>query len=236
MRVLIVYAHHEPTSFNAAMTHEAREALVGAGHEVIVSDLYRAGFDPVSDRRNFRTVKDPTRLKRQDEEQHASQNNSFAPDLQAEMDKLAWCDVLVFQFPLWWLGLPAILKGWVDRVLAAGRAYGGGGYFGRGVFAGKRAMCSVTVGGAAPVYSGFGVYGPLESILHPVHHGILAFVGFTVIEPFVVYGPSRMTPDQRAAALVQYRERVLNLQSAPVLPTLDIERYEQLVLISRGDA
>ena len=43
------------------------------------------------------------------------------------MDKLAWCEVLIFQFPLWWLGLPAILKGWVDRVFAVGRAYGGGG-------------------------------------------------------------------------------------------------------------
>lgn len=236
MRVLIVHAHHEPTSFNAALTHEAREALVGAGHEVIVSDLYRAGFDPVSDRRNFRTVKDPARLKQQDEEQYASQNDGFAPELQAEMDRLAWCDVLVFQFPLWWLGLPAILKGWVDRVLALGRAYGGGRYFGRGVFAGKRAMCSVTVGGCAPVYSKLGAYGPLEAILYPVHHGILAFVGFTVIEPFVVYGPSRMTADQRATALAQYRERVLSLQSAALLPALDIERYEQLVLINRGEA
>ena len=47
-----------------------------------------------------------------------------APELQAEMDKVTWCDALVFQFPLWWLGRPAILKGWVDRVFAVTFALG----------------------------------------------------------------------------------------------------------------
>lgn len=70
------------------------------------------------------------------------------------MDKLFWCDALILQFPLWWFGLPAILKGWVDRVFASGRRiYGGGKWYDRGVFAGKRAMCSVTIGGPPPIYS-----------------------------------------------------------------------------------
>jgi NAD(P)H dehydrogenase (quinone) len=57
------------------------------------------------------------------------------------MDKLFWCDALILQFSLWWLGMPAILKGWVDRVLAAGgRVYGGGLWRDRGVFVAKRAM------------------------------------------------------------------------------------------------
>ena len=116
MRVFIVHAHHEPGSFNGALTREACAALAAAGDEVVVSDLYAMGFDPVSDRRNFTTVRDPRRLKQQDEESHASANGGFVAELQAEMDKVAWCDALVLQFPLWWLGLPAILKGWVDRV------------------------------------------------------------------------------------------------------------------------
>src|SRR5262245_58457416 len=126
MRIFIVHAHHEPTSFNGAMTREATVSLPAAGHEVVVSDLYAIGFDPVSDRRNFLTVKAPERLKQQDEEAYASERDGFAADIQAEMDKLVWCDVLILQFPLWWLGLPAILKGWVDRVFAVGRAYGVG--------------------------------------------------------------------------------------------------------------
>jgi NAD(P)H dehydrogenase (quinone) len=152
-RVLIVHAHHEPSSFNAAMTREAVAALEEAGHEVIVSDLYAMGFNPVSDRRNFVTTVDQLRLHQQAEEAYASAHSGFAPDLQAEMDKLAWCDALIFQFPTWWLGLPAILKGWVDRVFAVGRAYGGGRWFDRGFFAGKLAMCSVTVGGRPELYS-----------------------------------------------------------------------------------
>jgi NAD(P)H dehydrogenase (quinone) len=230
MKILIVHAHHEPTSFNGALTDTALNALRSANHEVIVSDLYAMGFDPVSDRRNFSTVKDASRLKQQNEEEHASAVNGYSSDLQVEMDKLAWCDVLVLQFPLWWLGLPAILKGWVDRVFAVGRAYGGGRYFSRGVFSGKRAMCSVTIGGGEGAYSEVGAYGPLAPILQPIHHGILGFVGFTVIEPFVVFAPSRMTQDERQTVLERYRERVVNLENAPVIPTLDIEQYQGMVL------
>jgi len=230
MRVLIVHAHHEPASFNGALTREATTALRTARHEVVVSDLYGERFDPVSDRRNFVTVLDKDRLKQQGEEEHASRNDGYERALQAEMDKVAWCDVMIFQFPLWWLGLPAILKGWVDRVFAVGRAYGGGRYFSRGVFAGKRAMCSVTIGGPSAAYSTRGAYGPVEPILYPIHHGIFAFVGFEVIEPFVVHAPSRMTEEERAAVLARYRGRALGLRSAPAMPMLDIDRYEGLVL------
>ena len=153
MKVFIVHAHHEPSSFNAALTGHALAILRSAGHEVQVSDLYAMGFDPVSDRRNFLTVKTAERLRQQDEEAYASAHAGFSPQLQAEMDKLAWCELLVLQFPLWWLGMPAILKGWVDRVFAVGFAYGGGRYFDRGVFAGKRALCSLTAGGPAEVWS-----------------------------------------------------------------------------------
>jgi NAD(P)H dehydrogenase (quinone) len=217
MRVLIVHAHPEPSSFNGMMTREAVAALTGAGHNVVVSDLYAMGFDPVSDRRNFTTIADPTRLDLQAEEAVASARSGFVSELQMEMDKVAWCDVLIFQFPIWWLGFPAILKGWVDRVFALGRAYGGGRWFDQGRFAGKRAMCAVTVGGLAPVYSDAGAYGPIENILFPIHRGIFGFTGFSVIAPFVVYGPNRITLAERQDYLVRFRDRVLNLDTAPIL-------------------
>jgi NAD(P)H dehydrogenase (quinone) len=232
MRIFIVHAHHEPASFNGAMTREATVSLTAAGHEVVVSDLYAMGFDPVSDRRNFVTVKNTSRLKQQDEESYASAHDGYVPEIQAEMNKLDWCEVLIFQFPLWWLGLPAILKGWVDRVFAVGRAYGGGKYFDRGVFAGKYAMCALTVGGLFAAYSEIGLYGSIDAILFPIHHGIFGFVGFTVIEPFVVYGPSRLSHEQRVAFLARYRQRILNLESAPTLPQPNTADYENLVLKS----
>ncbi|MDH7971602.1 NAD(P)H-dependent oxidoreductase [Sphingomonas sp. AR_OL41] len=217
MRVLIVFAHAEPTSFNGAMLHAGVAALTAAGHEVKVSDLYAMGFDPVSDRRNFVTIANPAELRQQTEEAHASANGGFVSDLQAEMDKLAWCDILVFQFPIWWLGLPAILKGWVDRVFAVGRAYGGGRWFEGGFFAGKRAMCAVSVGGLEDVYSEDGVYARIEDILFPIHRGIFAFTGFGVIEPFVVYGPGRISAAEREGYLRGYTERLLTLDTAPIL-------------------
>lgn len=224
MRVFIVHAHPEPKSFNGAMTREATAALKSAGHEVVVSDLYAMGFNPVSDRRNFTTVADAGVYRQQAEEAHAAQHDGFAPDLQSEMDKLFWCDALILQFPLWWFGLPAILKGWVDRVFASGgRIYGGGKWYDRGVLAGKRAMCSLTIGGPPPIYSGRGLNGPIGDILFPINHGMLYFTGFTVIEPFLVHAPVRISAEERAAHLARYRERVLGLATAPtiVYPKLD---------------
>ncbi len=134
------------------------------------------------------------------------------------MDRLAACDLLIFQFPLWWLGLPAILKGWIDRVFAVGRAYGDGRSFDSGMLKGKRAMCSVTTGGPPGAFSDRGVYAEIGEILFPVHRGVFGFVGMTVIEPFVVYGAARLTDDERRAALDRYERRLLDLDAAPILP------------------
>src|SRR5689334_18721293 len=114
MRAFIVHAHPEPKSFNGAMTQAATDALTQAGHQVVVSDLYAMGFNPVSDRRNFTTVCDELLFRQQAEEVFANEHDGFAPEIQGEMDKLFWCDALIFQFPLWWFSLPAILKGWVE--------------------------------------------------------------------------------------------------------------------------
>jgi NAD(P)H dehydrogenase (quinone) len=228
MRVFIVHAHHEPKSFSGAMTREAEAALHAAGHEVVISDLYAMGFNPVSGRHNFTTVKDPERLRQQTEEAHAAQHDGFSPDIQAEMDKLFWCDALILQFPLWWFGLPAILKGWVDRVFASGgRIYGGGKWYDRGVFAGKRAMCALTIGGPPSMYAESGLNGPIASILFPINHGMLYFTGFTVIEPFLVHAPARISEEERAANLARYRQRVLGLDTAPVITYPKLADYDE---------
>jgi NAD(P)H dehydrogenase (quinone) len=234
MPVFIVHAHPEPKSFNGAMTRLASKCLATAGHEVVISDLYAMGFDPVSDRRNFTTVLDADYYKQQAEEAYAAAHDGFAADIQQEMDNLFWCDVLTLQFPLWWFGMPAILKGWVDRVFASGgRIYGGGKWYDRGVFAGKRAMCAVTIGGPAPMYSEHGLNGAISSILFPINHGMLAFTGFSVIEPFLVHAPARIDDAARAAYLDRYRERLLTLATAPLLTYPKLDDYdERLVLKS----
>lgn len=234
MRAFIVHAHPEPKSFNGAMTREALHALTGAGHEVVVSDLYKMRFNPISDRGNFVTVKDANYYRQQNEEAYAATHDGFARDIQAEMDKLFWCDVLILQFPLWWFGLPAILKGWVDRVFASGgRIYGGGKWYDHGVFVGKRAMCSVTIGGREPMYSERGLNGRISEILFPVNHGILYFTGFTVIEPFLVHAPARRSDEERAAYLSRYRELVLALFEAPTINYPKLADYDADFVLRR---
>ncbi|WP_210213746.1 MULTISPECIES: NAD(P)H-dependent oxidoreductase [unclassified Mesorhizobium] len=176
------------------------------------------GFNPVSDRRNFTTRRDANYYRQQSEEANAAAHDGFAPDIQAEMGKLFWCDALILQFPLRWFGLPAILKGWVTECSRpGGRIYGGGKWYDRGVFAGKRAMCSVTIGGPPPIYSGCGLNGPISEILFPINHGMLYFVGFTVIEPFLVHTPARISDGERQRWLDRYRECVLSLANAPTI-------------------
>jgi NAD(P)H dehydrogenase (quinone) len=211
MNVLIVYAHHEPTSFGAAMLDAARRGLLDAGHTVEVSDLHAMAFDPVSDRRNFRTVADANRLDQQAEESFASRHDGFAMDVRAEIDKLRRADLLVFVFPIWWLSMPAIMKGWVDRVFALGVVYGGGRYFDNGVMKGRRAMCVVSVGGAAKDYDESGRYAPIDTVLYPIHRGILQFTGYEVLPPFVAYGPGRAGVEERQGMLRSLQGRMAAL-------------------------
>jgi len=222
MKVLIVHAHHEPASFNAALTRAAVEALDGQGHKHQVSDLYAMGFDPVSDRRNFTTVADPGFLKQQVEEAHATETGGFAADIAAEQDKLLWCDTLIFQFPLWWFGMPAILKGWADRVLAAGKIYGGGRWYDNGMLTGRRAMVSVTTGGPESMYSPTGLNGHIDTLLFPINHGIFYFTGFEVLPPHISWGPAHADAATRDAYLASWQQRVL------AIPDTEPIRYPRI--------
>ena len=79
-KALVILAHPERRSFNGAMADAAVETLRELGYDVAFSDLYRMGFDPVSDRRNFAGVKNPDYFKQQVEEDHATESGGFAPD------------------------------------------------------------------------------------------------------------------------------------------------------------
>ena len=227
MKVFIVHAHAEPQSFNGALTRHAKEVLEAAGHEVKISDLYEMQFDPVSDRHNFTSQKDGEYFKQQIEEMYATEVKGFAPEIQAEMEKLEECDVLIFQFPLWWFSMPAILKGWVDRVFAMGRIYGGGKWYDNGVFKGKKAMLSLTTGGPETMYSATGLNGDIHQILFPIQHGILRFVGFDVLPPFIVWSASRLGDEERKAYLEGYTQRLLSIEETDAIAYPSLSDYDE---------
>lgn len=101
MRVLLVHCHPCHESFVAAIRDAALEALAAGGHEVRLLDLYEMGFDPVLSAEGRRAYHTPGLNER-----------DVAPHLAA----LRWCEALIFVYPTWWYGQPAMLKGWLDRV------------------------------------------------------------------------------------------------------------------------
>ena len=217
MNVLIVFAHPESKSFNGALFDTAIKTLSAAGHTVASSDLYRMGFNPISDRRNFTSTKEADFLKLQIEEMHATEEGGFAPDIEAELQKVEQADLMIWQFPLWWFGLPAILKGWVDRVFAMGRTYGYGHIYETGVFKGKRALLSLTTGGPKEAYTPDGFNGDLDAILRPMQRGILEFTGFSVLRPQVHWQPVRVEPAERQAWLNAWSDRLRGIeQESPI--------------------
>lgn len=221
--VLIVYAHPEPKSFNAALCARARDALMAAGHAVTVSDLHADGFSPVAGRHDFTTVANPDFFHYQAEQAHAARLGGFAPDIAREQERLEAADLLILQFPLWWGGVPAMLKGWGERVFAYGFGYADGLRFESGVFRGRRAMVSLTTGGTTARFGAGAVYGELErQVLWQIQHLALEYMGYEVEPPFVAYGAARTDEAGRAAYLDELERRVLAAAAKPVDRSLKI--------------
>ncbi len=108
MRALVIHCHPKPDSFTAAVCRTVLDGLAEAGAEARCIDLYADGFDPTLSAHELDVYEDTARNR--------------AP-VQAHVDALMWCDTLVFVYPTWWYGLPAMLKGWLDRVLVPGVAF-----------------------------------------------------------------------------------------------------------------
>ena len=216
-KYFFVLAHPEAKSCCASMYNAAVAACIAAGHEVKVSDLYAMNFNPVTSRANFKSVKNPDFFKPQAEEAHASTiENGYSDELETEMQKLEWCDILVFQFPMYWFSMPAILKGWCDRVLASGRIYGGSvGMYGSHKFqkgeVPKRALLSLTTGGPEPGYLPGGFNGDWNGILRPIHRGIFEFCGFTVLAPNLMFGAAQAGDEVRKVKIQEWADRAPKL-------------------------
>lgn len=108
MRALVIYCHPNPESFTAAVRDTVIDRLERAGAQVRLIDLYAEGFDACLSARELADYEDEA--------------VNCGP-VQAHVDALRWCDTLVFVYPTWWYGLPARLKGWLDRVMVPGVAF-----------------------------------------------------------------------------------------------------------------
>ncbi len=211
--VLIVHAQPEPSSLTRSMVNTARDTLERAGHEVMESDLYAMGWKAVYDAGDFPDRMNTERLSFVQESGHAYAGGTQPADVAEEQRKLLRADLVILQFPLWWFGMPAIMKGWIDRVWAQGLAYGHKGAgnrhrYGEGGFQGRRAMLSVTTGGPAADYGPRGINGPLDDLLFPITHGVLFYPGMQVLPTHAVHGAGRMDSVGVQTALHAWKARL----------------------------
>ncbi|WP_142054754.1 NAD(P)H-dependent oxidoreductase [Pseudonocardia kunmingensis] len=224
MNVLWVFAHPEPRSLSGTLRADGARVLRELGHEVRTTDLYAMRWNPVVDRADFAAA-EGERLIVGDASERAHCGGSLSPDIRTQQDELRWADAVVLQFPLWWYGMPAILKGWFDRVFVKGFAYGVRDpgtrrtrRYGDGLLRGTRALAVVTAGAPEPSIGPRGVNGDIEQLLFPLLHGTLFYTGMDVLPPFVVSGADRMSDDGCAAASERLTERLRTLATAAPIP------------------
>ena len=207
MNVLYIYAHPEPRSFNGTLRDTAMVTLARAGHQVKASNLYVMKFKAVLDPQDFRIRANPNHFNPAAEQIHGFETGSLAPDIREEVEKISWADLLIFQFPIWWSYMPAILKGWIDRVfvqgfvvdLADGRVYD------RGLLRGKKAVIVATCGSTREMYSMGGVHGDLAGHLSIITHNIFEFTGMETLPPFIIYNVPALTREEGTHELERYR-------------------------------
>jgi NAD(P)H dehydrogenase (quinone) len=224
MNVLWVFAHPEPGSLGGALRDVGIAAARDAGHDVVGSDLYAMGWKAALDRTDVGVPPGDDTIGIAPESARALAEGRLAPDIVAEHAKLDAADAVVFQFPLWWYGPPAILKGWFDRVLVKGYGYGvhrpdgRTQRYGEGKLAGKRALVIVSSGSPAPALGPRGINGQLDQVLFPLLHGTLFYIGMDVLPPLGVFGAMRVSDTQFAAEADRVRAAVGGLADAAPIP------------------
>ncbi|MFP3992673.1 NAD(P)H-dependent oxidoreductase [Streptomyces sp. E11-3] len=219
-KILVVSAHPEPRSLNATLAAFAVAHLRAAGHQVRVSDLHAMKWKATVDADDFPDHPADRHLDVLAAHEQATLAGRLAPDIAAEQDKVRWADAVILQFPMWWFSMPAILKGWIDRVFTNGFAHGPAvpPPYSEGAFGGRRALVSVTIGARESAFSDRGIHGRLADVLHPLQHGVFWFTGMAPLEPFAVYGTVDLPAQRFAAAEREFARRLDRLFTDEPVP------------------
>ena len=195
MNILIILAHPRPGSFNHAIADTVRQTLETAGHRVSLRDLHAEGFDPLFTADELVRGHVPT------------------PEVREHADLVLNADAIVVVHPNWWAQAPAILKGWLDRVLRAGEAYRfGTNEKGEGVIIGqlKARAALVFTTSNTPREAELRLYGdPLDNFWKTCVWG---FCGVPKVERRNFESVIASTPEQRA----EWLQEVARLTQATI--------------------
>jgi len=185
MKHLVIFAHPYSKSFGKGIVDTIEKEVLNNESEIRIRDLYELGFDPIlkgSDLLNL-------------------QSGNYADDIKVEQDHIKWADIITFVYPVWWAGLPAMLKGYADRVLANGFAFTYGESGPVGLLKGKKGILFSTTGFPSDVYAQIGMH---KSIQQTTDDAIFEFCGIEVIK-HVFFGA---VPSSTEEELKQYLSEV----------------------------
>lgn len=187
MNHLIIVAHPNNQSFNKAITDAVVESSREMGAETLLRDLYSLDFNPVLSW----------------EELQAAGRGIIPSEIRNEQLLISKADLITLIYPLWWMGFPAILKGYLDRVLTHGFAYKTEGDISVGLIQGKKMQQLITIGSNVEQYQNLGFDKSLNDCLI---NGLFNYCGITDIQ-YRLFGDIHLIDEQaRADILLQARQ------------------------------
>lgn len=200
MKHLIIYAHPNANSLNHHFKQTIVDLLEKQHAEVVVRDLYQLNFDPV--------------LSLGDME--GQRRGTVAPDVKQEQEFIVWADQLTFIYPIWWTGMPAIMKGYIDRVMSYGFAYRYDEGIQKGLLTGKTAVIINSHGKSHGEYEASGMD---KALSLTSDKGIYTYCGLTIKQHFFFDRADRPAPD----SVERWTKQLVDLFSATAKPALQID-------------
>jgi len=198
MKIHIIFAHPHIQSFNGSLRNQAIHTLRELGHEVSYVDLYQEKFKASADENDFTNLFNPDYFDIQVEQIKALELGTFTEDIKREQKILKESQCIILQFPLWWYSMPALLKGYIDRVFSMGFAYGRGN-----ALAGKKVLVSMTTGAPEKAWSE-NDRGEIKEIFKHLFVGTFGLCQMEAFEPFIAYGVKRLNEEERNQVIMDY--------------------------------
>ena len=153
-------------------------------------------------------------------------SGSLPADVRNEIDKIVESDLLILSFPIFWFSMPAILKGWIDRVFVSGIFYGGKRIYERGGMKGKRALVAATLGGREHMFGTTALHGELTGMLRHLLQGTLGYVGMEVLDPFFAYHVPYLPQEARCRILDEWRQALIGIEARKCMLMPDLSRFD----------
>jgi len=176
MKNLIVYAHPNSGSLNHFFKQTVLESLQESGEEIAVRDLNEINFNPVLSL----------------EDMNGQRMGTVADDVQTEQDFITWADRIIFIYPIWWTGMPAIMKGYIDRVFSYGFAYRYDQGVQKGLLTGKKTIIINSHGKSNAEYEAMGMD---KALILTSDTGIFTYSGLEIQQHFYFDKADRASAD-----------------------------------------